>query len=141
MIYSRKANISFFTMKARSIKFTIKKGSRAPKEINKEKTIFAVFAPEKLTICPGQTIFIHTKFAVTYPDDILTTFLIMPTLQKEGLKIIGQNNEANQRVRLEYFNPTLKTFTIKKHMKIAIFMTLNEGNESFKKEIVKIKTS
>ena len=82
--------------------------------MNKEKTIFAIFAPEKITISLGQTIFIHTKFSVTYPDDILTTFLIMPTLQKEGLKIIGQNNEANQRVRLEYFNPTLKTFTIKK---------------------------
>ena len=128
-------------MKARSIKFTLEKGSRAPKEINKEKTIFAVFAPEKIAICPGQTIFIHIKFSVTYPDDILTTFLIIPTLQKEGLKIIGQNNEANQRVRLEYFNPTLKTFTIKKHMKIAIFMTLNDGKESFKKEIEKIKTS
>ena len=112
-------------MKARSIKFTIEKGSRAPKEINKEKTVFAVFAPEKITI--GQIIFIHTKFAVTTPNDILTTFVIMPILQKEGLKIIGQHNEAEQRVRLEYFNPTLKT--------------INEGNESFRKEIVKIKTS
>ena len=128
-------------MKARSIKFTIEKGTRAPKEINKEKIIFAVFAPEKLTIYPGQTIFIHTKFSVTYPNDILTTFVIMPTLQKEGIKITGQNNEENQRVRLEYFNPTFKTFTIKKHMKIAILITLNEGNESFKKEIVKIKNS
>ena len=65
----------------------------------------------------------------------------MPTLQKEGLKLIGQNNEQNQRVRLEYFNPMLKTFTIKKNMKIAIFMMLNEGNESFKKKIEKIKTA
>ena len=73
-----------------------------------------MFAPEKLTIYPGQTIFIHTKFAVTAPNDILTTFVIMAILQKEGLKIIGQHNEAEQRVRLEYFNPTLKTFTIKK---------------------------
>ena len=128
-------------MKARSINFTIENGIRAPKEINKEKTIFAVFVPERVTIYPGEMIFIHTKFAVTYPNDILTTFLIMPCLQKEGLKIIGQNNESNQRVRLEYFNPTLKTFTIKKSMKIAIFMTLNEGNESFKKKIEKIKTS
>ena len=127
-------------MKAKSIKFTIEKGIRAPKEINKEKTIFAVFAPERLTIYPRQTIFIHTKFTVIYPNDILATFLIMPCLQKEGLKIIGQNNESNQRVRLEYFNPTLKTFTIKKNMKITIFMTLNEGNESFKKKIEKIKT-
>ena len=101
-------------MKARSIKFTIENVIRVPKEINKEKTVYAVFSPEKVTICPGQTILIHTKFSVTYPNDILTTFLIMPSLQKGGLKIIGQNNEQGQRVRLEYFNPTLKTFTIKK---------------------------
>ena len=57
-------------MQARSIKFTIEKRIRAPKEINEQKTIFAVFAPERLTIYPGQTIFIHTKFAVTYTYNI-----------------------------------------------------------------------
>ena len=126
-------------MQARSIKFIIEKGSRAPKEINKQNTIFVIFAPERVTIYPGQTIFIYTKFAVNYPEDILATFLIMPNLKTEELKLIGQNHERNQRVRLEYFNPTLKTFTITKK-KIAMFMTLNEGNESFKKKIEKIKT-
>ena len=127
-------------MQARSIKFIIEKGSRAPKEINKQNTIFVIFAPERVTIYLGQTIFIYTKFAVNYPEDILATFLIMPNLKTEGLKLIGQNHERNQRVRLEHFNPTLKTFTIKKTLKIAMFMTLNEGNESFKKKIEKIKT-
>ena len=101
-------------MKPKTIKFTIKNGYRAPKEINKEKTLYAVFSPEKTVINPGETIFIHTKFSITYPNDILTTFIIMPKLQEEGLKLIGQNNEQNQRVRLEYFNPIFKKFTIKK---------------------------
>ena len=127
-------------MQARGIKFIIEKGSRAPKEINKQNTIFVLFAPERVTIYPGQTIFIYTKFAVNYPEDILATFLIMPNLKTEGLKLIGQNHERNQRVRLEYFNLTLKSFIIKKNLKIAMFMTLNEGNESFKKKIEKIKT-
>ena len=120
-------------MKPRTIKFTIENGYRPPKEINKDKTLYAVFSPEKTVINPGETIFIHTKFSITYPNDILTTFIIMPKLQEEGLKLIGQNNEQNQRVRLEYFNPTFKKFTIKKNMTIAIFMTLNERNESLKK--------
>ena len=124
-------------MKPRSIKFIIEKGCRAPKEINKEKTVYAVFSPDKTVVNPGETIFIHTKFSVTYPNDILTTFNIRPKLQEEGLKLIGQNNEQNQRVRPEYFNPTFKKFTIKKNMTIAIFMTLNEGNESFKKKLRK----
>ena len=124
-------------MKPRTIKFTIENGYRAPKEKNKEKTLYVVFSPEKTVINPGETIFIHTKFSITYPNDILTTFIIMPKLQEEGLKLIGQNNEQNQRVILEYFNPTFKKFTIKKNMTIAIFMTLNEGNESFKKKLKK----
>ena len=127
-------------MQARSIKFIIEKGSRAPKEINKQNTIFVIFVPERVTIYPGQTIFIYTKFVVNYPEDILATFLIMPNLKTEGLKLIGRNHERNQRVRLEYFNPMLKTFTIKKNLRIAMFMTLNEGNESFKKKIEKTKT-
>ena len=104
-------------MQARSIKFIIEKETRAPKEINKQKTIFVTFAPERVTIYPGQTILIYTKFAVNYPEDILATFLIMPNLKTKGLKLIEQNHERNQRVRLEYFNPTLKTFTIKKTLK------------------------
>ena len=128
-------------MKPRSIKFITEDGCRAPKEINKEKTVYAVYPQEKTVINPGERIFIHTKFSVTYPNDILTTFIIMPKLQEEGLKLIGQNNEQNQRVRLEYFNPTFKKVTIKKNMTIAIFKTLNEGNESFKKKIEKIKTA
>ena len=121
-------------MKAkRSIKFTIEKGSRAPKDISKEKTVFVVFAPEKTTIQPGETKFIYTKFAVSAPNDILTTFIIMPILKINGLKLTGQLNEEGQRVKLEYFNPTFKTITMKKNLAIAIFMTLNEGNESKKK--------
>ena len=81
-------------MQARTIKFTIEKGSHVSKEINKQNTIFAIFAPERVTIYPGQTIFIYTKFA---------TFLIMPNLKTEGLKLIGQNHESKiliQRLRL-----------------------------------------
>ena len=128
-------------MTTRSIKFIIESGFRAPKEINKEKTLYAVYCPEKTVIKPGETKFIQAKFSVTYPNDILTTFVIIPNLQEKGLKLIGQNNEQEQRVRLEYYNPTFKTFTIKKNIPIAIFMTLNEGSETFKKKIEKIKTA
>ena len=126
---------------ARIIKFITEKGSRAPKEINKENTIFSLFAPETIRIYLGQSKFIYTKFSIYIPTDILTTFLIMPNLKKEGLKLINQTDtKREQRIRLEYVNPTLKTFTLKKNSKIALFMTLNKRNESFKKKIEKIKT-
>ena len=60
----------------------------------------------------------------------------MPNLKKEGLKL-NYHTETNidQRIRLEYVNPTLKTLTLKKNSKIALFMTLNKGNEIFKKQL------
>ena len=85
-------------MATRSIKFIIESGFRAPKEINKEKTLYAVYCPEKSVIKPGETKFICTKFSATYPNDILTTLVIMPHLQEKGPKLIGQNNEQDQRV-------------------------------------------
>ena len=90
-------------MTTRIIKFIIESGFRAPREINKGKTVYAVYSPEKTVIKPGETKFIHTKFSVTYPNDILTTFVIIPNLQEKGLKLIRQNNEQGQRVRLEYY--------------------------------------
>ena len=101
-------------MASRCIKFIIEPGSRAPKEINNNKTVYAVYSPEKTVIKPGETKFIYTKFSVQSPNDILTTFVIILHLQEKGLKLIGQNNEQNQRVRLEYYNPTFETFVLKK---------------------------
>ena len=123
---------------ARIINFIIEKGSRAPKEINKENTVFALFAPETIRIYPGEAKFIYRKFSGYVPTDILTTFLIMPNLKQEGLKLINQTDtNREQRIRLEYVNPTLKTFTLKKNSKIALFMTLNEGNEFSKRKLKK----
>ena len=84
------------------------------KKQTKKKTVYAVYCPEKTVINPGETKFIYTNFSLTCPNDILTTFVIIPNLQEKGLKLIGKNNEKCQRVRLEYYNPTFKTFTIKK---------------------------
>ena len=114
------------SLQARIIKFIIEKGSRAPKEINKENTVFALFAPETIRIYPGQAKFIHTKFSVYVPTDILTKFLIMPNEKKEGLKLINQSDtNSEQRIRLEYINPTLKTFTLKKNSKVKLSKETN----------------
>ena len=119
--------------------FKIEKGSKRPKSINSANSIFALYAPETLTIYPGQTKLVFLKYSIHHPDNILSTFLIMPSLRNKGLKLAHHTNvNVDQRIRLEFLNPTLKTFTLKKDSKIALFMRLNEGSEGLKKEFVKI---
>ena len=114
--------------------FKIEKGSKGPKSINSANSIFALYAPETLTIYPGQTKLVFLKCSIHHPDNILSTFLIMPSLRNEGLKLAHHRNvNVDQRIRLEFLNPTLKTFTLKKDSKIALFMRLNEGSEGLKK--------
>ena len=125
---------------ARKIKFKIEKGSKRPKSINSANNIFALYAPETINIHPGQAKFAFLKYSIHVPDDILSTFLIMPALRKEGLKLAHHTDvNSDQRIRLEYINTTLKKFTLKKNSKIALFMTLNEGSDWFKTEFEKIE--
>ena len=137
-----KKTIHFLVMAsaAISITFKIEKKITRPKPIKKANTIYALYAPETIRIHPGEAKLVYLKFSVHVPTDILTTFLIMPNLKKEGLKL-NHHTETNidQRIRLEYINPTLKNFTLKKNSKIALFITLNEGNEIFKKRFEKLK--
>ena len=127
------------TLAARKINFKIEKSSKRPKSINFANTIYALYAPETIKIYPGEAKFVFLKYSIHVPDDVLSTFVIMPELRKEGLKLAHHTNvNVDQRIMLEYINPTLKTFTLKKNSKIALFMTINEGNDVFKTEFTKI---
>ena len=124
----------------RKINFKIEKGSKRPRSLNSSNSIFAVYAPETIKIEPHTFKFAFLKCSIHIPDDILSTFLIMPSLREEGLKLTHYTNvNSSNRIRLEIFNNTTnKTFTLKKRTKIALFMTLNEGNEGFKTKYEKI---
>ena len=98
---------------ARKINFKIEKGSKRPKSINFANTIYALYAPETIKIYPGEAKFVFLKYSIHVPDDIL-----IPALRKEGLKLAHHTNvNVDQIIRLEYINPTLKTFTLKKNSK------------------------
>ena len=103
-----------------------------------------LYEPETIRIHPNEAKFTFFKYSIHVPDDILSTFLITPTLREEGLKLTHYTNvKVNERIRLEFINPVLKTFTLKKKKtsKIALFMTLNEGNDVCKTEFEKIDTN
>ena len=124
----------------RKIKFKIEKDSKRSRSLNSSNSIFAIYAPETIKIVPHTFKFAFLKYSTHIPDDILSTFLIMPSLREEGLKLTHYTNvNSSNRIRLEIFNNTTnKTFRLKKRTKIALFMTLNEGNEGFTTEYEKI---
>ena len=117
-------------METKNISFNVEKGYRAPKELNKENMSFVIFCPKTVIIKPGEQTYIHLIFSVEMPNDLLTTYVETSKLKEKGIKIIGQVNEQNRRVRLEYFNKGNKDFLIKKNEQIAIFTIINTGSVS-----------
>ena len=94
------------------------------------KKSFVIFAPDTVTIKAGGHTYIHLKFSVEISNEFLTTYVETSRLKEKGLKIIGQVNEQNRRVRLKYFNKGNKDFIIKKNEQIAIFTIINTGSMS-----------
>ena len=126
-------------METKNIKFNVEKGYRSPKELNKENTSFVIFSPDTVTIKASAHTYIHLKFSVEISNEFLTTYVETSRLKEKGLKIIGQVNEQNRRVRLEYFNKGNKDLIIKRNEPIAIFTIINTRSMSafFKKSIYK----
>ena len=123
-----------FIMSKRSIKFIIEKGTKRPKAMDKRNSCFQIYSPEKFKIAPGEVKRIILNCSIHLPEDILSTFIVVPHLEKEGLKLI-KHSETNcyTRIYLEFFNKTLHTtFKCAKNSKIALFMTLNEETAGLK---------
>ena len=132
-----KVSISFLVMAVatRTIKFVIEKGYKKPTPLDGRNSEFQIYSPELIKIRPGDTKYVFLKYSIHLPSDILTTFLIQPSLGNEGLQLIHYTEtNRDERIRLEFFNKTHnKIFTLKKNSKIALFMMLNEETAGLKK--------
>ena len=112
----------------RHIKFTVEKGTKRPKSINKHNTIIVLYSPEKIKMQAGDFRYVLMNFSIDLPTDIIGTFLIVPSLRDEGLELTHNTNpNCGQKMRFELFNKNNnKNIKIKKGDKLAIFMTINE---------------
>ena len=75
-----------------------------------------LYAHEKTKIKPQEFKFAYLKFSIHLPEDIISTFLIVPALRDEGLELTNYSNvNSDERIRLEFLNKTYdKTFTLRK---------------------------
>ena len=74
-------------MSKRSIKFIIEKGTKRPKAMDKRNSCFQIYSPEKFKIAPGEVKRIILNCSIHLPEDILSIFIVVPHLEKEGLKL------------------------------------------------------
>ena len=111
----------------------MEKGSKKPKPINEENTAFALYSPKRIKMNVGDFKYKIMDFAVDVPKDILSTFLIVPSLKVEGLQLTYHTNiGCGDKIRFELFNKNHeKKIDIKKREKLALFMTINDGAENF----------
>ena len=123
------------TVATRTIKFKVEKGYKRPKALDSRNSLFQIYCPELIRIRPGEIKHVLLKYSIHLPSDILTTFLIVPSLGNEGLQLTRYSDtNTDERIRLEFFNNTHNTtFTFKKNSKIALFMMINEETEGLKK--------
>ena len=70
----------------------------------RKNSIFLLYAHEKVN-------------SIHLPEDILSTFLIVPALRDKGFKLTNYSNvNSDERIGLEFFNKTYdKTFTLRKN--------------------------
>ena len=81
----------------------------------------------------GDFRYVVMDFAIGLPEDIMGTFLIVPSLRVVGLELRYNTNPAcGEKIKFELFNKDRnRKIVIKKEEKLALFMTINEGLESF----------
>ena len=127
----------------RTIKFKTEKGYKRPKALGSRNSLFQICSPELINIRPGEIKFIFLKYSIHLPDDILTTFLITPSLGNEGLQLTHYTNKnIDEKIRLKIFNKMHNNiFTRKKNSKIALFKMLNEETAGLKKEFETVTSS
>ena len=126
----------------RTIKFKIEKGYKRPKAMDSRNSLFQIYSPELIRIRPGEIKRVLLKYSIHLPSDILTTFLIVPSLGNEELQLTRYSDtNRDERIRQEFFNKTHNTtFTFKKNSRIALFMLINEKTKGLKKVFETVAT-
>ena len=71
-----------------------------------------------------------STFKVILPEHIIGTYIILPCLAKQEIKLMDYN--TYQRTSINFFSQNhTKTVTIRKREPIANFITFNEGTGNF----------
>ena len=81
----------------------------------------------------GDFRYVVMDFALNLSKDVMGAFLIVPSLRFEGLELTHNTNPGcGDKMRFELFNKNhTRNIEVKKGEKLAFFVTINEGIESF----------
>ena len=132
------------------VEFTYDKTLKQPKRI--QNNMFALYSSEKIKTKPEESNKIDMKLSICLPEQTVTTWILLPTFRKNGLKLencqyISKDNSiinCNQplnlswKLQLDLLNRSMNTnFSIRQKLEIAFIVPLNKGLNQLKVKYTK----
>ena len=116
----------------RLIDFSVKKHVKNPKAVNKNRTVFVLYAPERIVLrsCEAKVINRQTKLKLAHA--INAKIWLLPSLRKENISIesntLIKDSNTNDFIKMELLNRNFNAdATIKKGLELAFITLLIEG--------------
>ena len=132
------------------VEFTYDKTLKQHKRI--QNNMFALYSSEKIKTKPEESNKIDMKLSICLPEQTVTTWILLPTFRKNGLKLencqyISKDNSiinCNQplnlswKLQLDLLNRSMNTnFSIRQKLEIAFIVPLNKGLNQLKVKYTK----
>ena len=88
------------TLRNRTV--TTEKGIKRPKSINEHNTIAALYSPEGIKMNARDFRCINMNCSIELPDGIIGTFILLPSLRNESLKLTHKSNPDSKKYNMNY---------------------------------------
>ena len=127
------------------VEFIYNRSTRRPKRL--QNNVFALYAPEKIRIRPGEVKNIKMKIKLRLPSGLVGCCTLLPTFSDNGIKLLNSqyiSSESNTvslnqpadlpwSLTLEVFNRNLNTiFQLNKRQEMGFFHILNDREKEIK---------
>ena len=131
------------------VEFTYDKTLKQPKRI--QNNMFALYSSEKIKTKPEESNKIDMKLSICLPEQTVTTWILLPTFRKNGLKLencqyISKDNSiinCNQplnlswKLQLDLLNRSMNTKFNMLETRNSIYRTIKQRVKPIKSQIYK----
>ena len=130
--------------RTRSINFSAKKHVKKTKTVNKNRTVFVLYAPERIMLRSREAKVINMQTKPKLPHAKNSKIWLLPFLIKENISLesctLINDSNTNDFFKMGLFNRNvviktlhqMQTLPLKNSQELTFITLLNEGKEKFK---------